>query len=117
MPAWRNGDFQLLWNQARFQNSCLTCMRSASNLPEAVLQVRMCWDRAIESAGGLDARQAAVAAFNRGSRFRKRGLALTPTKFGISFTTKFLNQVTPPRKAPSARQGCQQCCPCRQYDV
>lgn len=25
-------------------------------------------------------------------RFRKRGLAITPTKFGISFTTKFLNQ-------------------------
>lgn len=26
------------------------------------------------------------------NRFRKRGLAITPTKFGISFTTKFLNQ-------------------------
>ena len=25
-------------------------------------------------------------------RFRKRGLAVVPTKFGISFTTKFLNQ-------------------------
>lgn len=25
-------------------------------------------------------------------RFRKRGVAVTPTKFGISFTTKFLNQ-------------------------
>ena len=58
--------------------------------------MRTCWDRAIESAGGLEARQAAVAAFNQGSRFRKRGIALTPTKFGISFTTKFLNQVTPP---------------------
>ena len=76
-------------------------------------QVRTCWDRAIESAGGLEARQAAVAAFNQGSRFRKRGIALTPTKFGISFTTKFLNQVTPLRKAASARQGCLLCCICR----
>lgn len=25
-------------------------------------------------------------------RWRKRGLAVVPTKFGISFTTKFLNQ-------------------------
>lgn len=25
-------------------------------------------------------------------RFRKRGLAVVPVKFGISFTTKFLNQ-------------------------
>ena len=33
--------------------------------------------------------------FNERSRFRKRGLAITPTKFGISFTTKFLNQVCP----------------------
>ena len=60
------------------------------------LQARTCWDRAIESAGGLEVRQSAVEAFNAGSRFRKRGLALTPTKFGISFTTKFLNQVWPP---------------------
>ena len=91
--------------QARLQAACLTCTRSASKLPESMLQVRTCWDRAIESAGGLDARQAAVAAFNQGSRFRKRGIALTPTKFGISFTTKFLNQVTDLCKAFSAQAG------------
>jgi xanthine dehydrogenase large subunit len=37
-------------------------------------------------------RRASIAAFNRLSRFLKRGLALTPVKFGISFTTSFLNQ-------------------------
>jgi hypothetical protein len=37
-----------------------------------------------------------VEEFNRGSRYRKRGIAITPTKFGISFTTKFLNQVGVP---------------------
>ena len=50
----------------------------------------------MESAGGLEARQTAVKEFNERSRFRKRGLAMTPTKFGISFTTKFLNQVRQP---------------------
>ena len=44
--------------------------------------------------GGLEKRRAEVAAFNEKSRFRKRGLAMTPTKFGISFTTKFLNQAS-----------------------
>ena len=32
------------------------------------------------------------AAFNAGSPWLKRGIALTPVKFGISFTTTFLNQ-------------------------
>lgn len=38
-------------------------------------------------------RRAAAVEFNKANRFRKRGLALIPTKFGISFTTMFLNQV------------------------
>jgi xanthine dehydrogenase molybdopterin binding subunit len=37
-------------------------------------------------------RRAAVAAFNAQHEFTKRGLSLTPVKFGISFTTSFLNQ-------------------------
>src|ERR1700730_9289387 len=37
-------------------------------------------------------RRISIAEFNRTSRFLKRGLALTPVKFGISFTTSFLNQ-------------------------
>ena len=39
-----------------------------------------------------DARREAVAAFNRGSSILKKGIALTPVKFGISFTTTHLNQ-------------------------
>ncbi|PTQ11528.1 xanthine dehydrogenase molybdopterin binding subunit [Sphingomonas oleivorans] len=38
------------------------------------------------------ARRAAIAEFNAGSSHLKRGIALTPVKFGISFTTTFLNQ-------------------------
>ncbi|MEM8551304.1 MAG: xanthine dehydrogenase molybdopterin binding subunit [Pseudomonadota bacterium] len=37
-------------------------------------------------------RRAAVDAFNANSPIIKRGIALTPVKFGISFTTTFLNQ-------------------------
>jgi xanthine dehydrogenase large subunit len=41
---------------------------------------------------GYDARRQAVAEFNATHRVLKRGLALTPVKFGISFTTTHLNQ-------------------------
>ena len=38
-------------------------------------------------------RTAAVAAFNKEHKWRKRGLAMLPTKYGINFTAKFMNQV------------------------
>ncbi len=37
-------------------------------------------------------RQKAVEEFNRSNTYRKRGLAILPTKFGIAFTAKFFNQ-------------------------
>ncbi|GAB4340116.1 MAG: xanthine dehydrogenase molybdopterin binding subunit [Calditrichia bacterium] len=37
-------------------------------------------------------RREEVARFNRQHQWKKRGIALTPVKFGISFTTAFLNQ-------------------------
>eukprot|EP00775_Hariotina_reticulata_P012370 gene12370-12505_t len=43
-------------------------------------------------AGGWEARRAAVDDFNCKNRWRKRGLALTPTKFGIAFTKLTYNQ-------------------------
>ena len=39
-----------------------------------------------------DSRKEAVAAFNERNKWKKRGIALVPTKFGISFTALFLNQ-------------------------
>ncbi len=39
-------------------------------------------------------RRKAVNEFNAAHEFAKRGLALTPVKFGISFTTSFLNQAS-----------------------
>ena len=38
------------------------------------------------------ARRAAVAQFNAANKYRKRGVALVPLKFGISFTATMLNQ-------------------------
>jgi len=39
-----------------------------------------------------ETRRRAIEAFNRTSPVLKKGIALTPVKFGISFTTTFLNQ-------------------------
>ena len=41
---------------------------------------------------GYDARRARIAAFNDRHPVLKKGIALTPVKFGISFTTTHLNQ-------------------------
>jgi xanthine dehydrogenase large subunit len=41
----------------------------------------------------LERRLADIAAFNNRHSHRKRGLAISPLKFGISFTSSFLNQV------------------------
>lgn len=46
----------------------------------------------LEAESGYRARRESVAAFNAAHRARKRGLALTPLKFGISFTATMLNQ-------------------------
>ena len=46
----------------------------------------------LEATSDYRARRARVQAFNRESRLLKKGLALTPVKFGISFTLIHLNQ-------------------------
>lgn len=50
-----------------------------------------CWDNVLDDAALMETK-GAVEAFNRGSRFAKRGLAALPTMFGISFTFKTYNQ-------------------------
>ncbi|MCE2689284.1 MAG: xanthine dehydrogenase molybdopterin binding subunit [Rubrivivax sp.] len=46
----------------------------------------------LEAESGYRARREAVKAFNARHTYRKRGLALVPLKFGISFTATMLNQ-------------------------
>ena len=46
----------------------------------------------LRASARLDERRAEIAAFNAKSARVKRGIAMTPVKFGISFTATFLNQ-------------------------
>ncbi len=46
----------------------------------------------LEASSDYQARRAQIAAYNLASPVLKRGIALTPVKFGISFTTTHLNQ-------------------------
>src|SRR6185436_1858709 len=48
--------------------------------------------RELKASSDFDARRAEVAAFNAQHDEVKRGLAITPAKFGISFTATFYNQ-------------------------
>jgi len=46
----------------------------------------------LELSSGYRQRRKQITEFNKSNRLVKRGLALTPVKFGISFTSKHLNQ-------------------------
>ncbi|XP_028826747.1 xanthine dehydrogenase/oxidase isoform X1 [Denticeps clupeoides] len=50
-----------------------------------------CWEECLDISNYMK-RQGAVEEFNRQHRWTKRGLSIIPTKFGISFTSVFLNQ-------------------------
>jgi xanthine dehydrogenase/oxidase len=54
--------------------------------------VPMLWKQ-IHELADIEARKASVIDFNSKNRWKKRGLSVLPTKFGISFTVKFMNQV------------------------
>ncbi|XP_073104161.1 xanthine dehydrogenase isoform X2 [Elaeis guineensis] len=53
--------------------------------------LRQVWDELKASCDFSKARER-VDHYNLQNRWRKRGIAMIPTKFGISFTTKFMNQ-------------------------
>lgn len=46
----------------------------------------------VQQEAQYEKRQEAIAKFNKSNKWRQRGLAIIPTKFGISFTALFLNQ-------------------------
>ncbi|KAJ8673550.1 hypothetical protein QAD02_004812 [Eretmocerus hayati] len=53
--------------------------------------LRRCWSECL-AMGDYENRIKGVKQFNKEHRYRKRGLAIVPTKFGIAFTALFLNQ-------------------------
>ncbi|ERE67785.1 xanthine dehydrogenase/oxidase-like protein [Cricetulus griseus] len=56
-----------------------------------VFNLPRCWDECIASSQYFD-RKKEVEKFNKENCWKKRGLCIIPTKFGISFTLPFLNQ-------------------------
>lgn len=54
-------------------------------------RLEACWDQVAES-GEVARRRAEIAEFNRQNPHSKRGLAMTPVKFGISFNLTAFNQ-------------------------
>ncbi|CAG9815391.1 unnamed protein product, partial [Phaedon cochleariae] len=53
--------------------------------------LEQCWRQCMESSG-YHKRREMVRTFNGMNRYKKRGLSILPTKFGIAFTVPFLNQ-------------------------
>ncbi|HVZ35237.1 MAG TPA: molybdopterin cofactor-binding domain-containing protein, partial [Polyangiaceae bacterium] len=54
-------------------------------------RIQRIWSELIQSSQ-FERRWQEIESFNRVSPYEKRGLAITPVKFGISFTTAFFNQ-------------------------
>eukprot|EP00520_Triparma_pacifica_P017654 CAMPEP_0118636436 /NCGR_PEP_ID=MMETSP0785-20121206/2621_1 /TAXON_ID=91992 /ORGANISM="Bolidomonas pacifica, Strain CCMP 1866" /LENGTH=1412 /DNA_ID=CAMNT_0006527561 /DNA_START=58 /DNA_END=4292 /DNA_ORIENTATION=+ len=46
----------------------------------------------VKTQSGFEERKEEIKAFNDKNKWKKRGLAVIPTKFGIAFTAKFMNQ-------------------------
>jgi len=61
------------------------------NQPLEHCTVQRCWDECLERADYVH-RKKQVEEFNRQNRWKKRGLSVAPTKFGISYTLLMLNQ-------------------------
>lgn len=53
--------------------------------------VPVMWDK-LSSSLNISDRREKIDAFNKENALVKRGMALIPTKFGIAFTAKFMNQ-------------------------
>ncbi|XP_044755537.1 xanthine dehydrogenase [Coccinella septempunctata] len=53
--------------------------------------VRRCWTECLSSSN-YHSRRKEVDLFNKRNLYKKRGLSVIPTKFGIAFTATFLNQ-------------------------
>ena len=54
-------------------------------------RIERIWDE-LKATSSFDARREEIACFNASNVYTKRGIAITPVKFGISFTATFFNQ-------------------------
>ncbi|MDB4303564.1 xanthine dehydrogenase molybdopterin binding subunit [Desulfosarcina sp.] len=79
--------------QVRNANFYKTGKEDTTHYQQKVENIRLplLYEQLVQSSDYLKRRQQ-IDQFNLLNKFTKRGLALTPVKFGISFTTAFLNQ-------------------------
>ncbi|KAK9496648.1 hypothetical protein O3M35_013084 [Rhynocoris fuscipes] len=61
------------------------------NQPLTYCTIRRCWQQCLNDSKFYE-RRAQIEEFNKQHRWKKRGIAIVPTMFGISFTALFLNQ-------------------------
>ncbi len=54
-------------------------------------RIQRIWDE-LKASSSFEARREEIARWNADSPYRKRGIAMTPVKFGVSFTATFFNQ-------------------------
>ncbi|KAM3964249.1 xanthine dehydrogenase-like [Aphomia sociella] len=66
-----------------------SCTHYGQILTHCTLQ--RCWDECIQKSE-LAVRRISIDKFNKQYRWRKRGISVVPTMFGIAFPEKFLNQ-------------------------
>ncbi len=77
----------------RFKNFYKTGFDNITHYGELIENNRILkiWEQLIETSDYFN-RRIEIDKFNRQNEFIKKGIAITPVKFGISFTTSFLNQ-------------------------
>ncbi len=80
-------------SEIRLMNFYGTSVRKTTHYEEEVENNRLftLYEQLIQSSDYYKRRKE-ITAFNSGSEFYKKGIAMCPVKFGISFTTAFLNQ-------------------------
>lgn len=80
-------------SEIRYKNLYQSSKNNTTHYGEEVENNRLqiIYDRIIKSSD-YKKRREEVNSFNSKNEFEKKGLAITPVKFGISFTTAFLNQ-------------------------
>ncbi|KAK3874324.1 hypothetical protein Pcinc_020737 [Petrolisthes cinctipes] len=87
VAAYLNIDSTLIRQRNLYQTGDLThCNQLLENCT-----LRRCWQEVLEQAD-YSTRCQRVRDFNSNNRYRKRGLAVIPVKFGIAYTALFLNQ-------------------------
>lgn len=59
--------------------------------PIEAFNVPFAWNQVIEGAKVAE-RQAAIDTFNKENKWKKRGICVLPTKYGLNYTAKFMNQ-------------------------